>query len=716
LDTPTDTDRRPATSTFAWLAILAVAVYLVAFFRVPFDSTTDMPRWVAFFVWLFQPEQLLAEWVGNDAARFGLLDRLPVAATAVAILSVAYLAGRLVLSGLRLDHQLDRLEIVVLATGVGANLLSLATLLLGLTGQLHNRAVLVGLGVVVIGLAAWRRRAWRVAQRPAVTHATLAKVALAVCVPFALVILLGAMVPPWHFDVREYHLQVPKEWYQQGRIDFMPHNIYGNMPLGAEMHALAGMVVTRDWWLGALVGKTIIALFAPLTALALYCFGRRFLCTTAGAVAAAVYLSTPWTASVSMTGLIEGPYGFYFFAAVYASCLTLANSTLTMPGKRDDSEPLRLAGLAGFLAGAAVSCKYPALLFLVLPLAVCLAWFPQRRFQWRPLAAFVLAVALGCGLWLAKSYVLTGNPTYPLLYSLFDGKTRTGEKDLQWKQAHQTPPESLTLPHAWNSFRVLTLSSQYLHPLLIPLAVVGLILGQGRAICRPLGWLVLYVTVMWWLLTHRVDRFLFPLLPLLAVLAGVGAVWSSARPWRTGVLVLLVGSSVTSFIFDASRAVSDNRFLVALSDLRQDLPNLLDPPEPDAPRYTHRHDTHRYLNHTVRPGYRVLLVGEAQVFDFEVPVLYNTCFDDCVFEQLLQGRSTEERLAAFRAHRISHVFVFWRELDRYRSPGNYGYSDYVTPELMENEFVRTGLLREIPRPIDPNNSQLFEVVGWESWD
>ena len=88
---------------------------------------------------------------------------------------------------------------------------------------------------------------------------------MACLLPFALMILLGGMLPPIDFDVREYHLQAPKEFYQQGRIGFLPHNVYANMPLGTEMLSLLGMVVSGDWWLGALAGKTLIASYAILT-------------------------------------------------------------------------------------------------------------------------------------------------------------------------------------------------------------------------------------------------------------------------------------------------------------------------------------------------------------------------------------------------------------------------------------------------------------------
>ena len=177
---------------------------------------------------------------------------------------------------------------------------------------------------------------------------------------------------------------------------------------------------------------------------------------------------------------------------------------------------------------------------------------------------------------------------------------------------------------------------------------------------------------------------------------------------------LLIICCLLNFLFCSSRVISDNRLLVSLADLRADLPNPHDPPEPDAPRFTHVNETHRLINKIVKRDFRAMLVGEAQVFNFDVPIVYNTCFDDCVFEKAMASCPPENRLQAFKDQRISHVFISWRELDRYREPGNYGYSDYVTRDLIRREFVLTRVLREIPTG-NPNISQLFEVAGWRDW-
>ncbi len=145
-------------------------------------------------------------------------------------------------------------------------------------------------------------------------------------VPFVLVIAGGALLPPIDFDVLEYHLQVPREWVQNGRITFLPHNVYGNMPLGAEALVALTMALSpgeQGWWWGRSAGKLVMALFAPLAAVLLVSAGRRCASSEAGILAALLYLSTPWIVMVSVNGLNEGVIAFYVLAAAYAAKLWL---------------------------------------------------------------------------------------------------------------------------------------------------------------------------------------------------------------------------------------------------------------------------------------------------------------------------------------------------------------------------------------------------------
>jgi hypothetical protein len=592
--------------------------------------------------------------------------------------------------------------------------------------------------------------------------------------PFVAAILLAAMLPPTEFDVCEYHLQAPKEFYQHGQITFLPHNVYANMALGAEMLSLLAMTIVHDWWWGALAGKTVIAAFTPLCALGLLAAGRRFYSTAAGVVAALIYISIPWLTSTSFmpnvnvtsSGLIEGASACYLFLALYALLLSRKQGTavqlpfqrsaeLPSQRRRDDdpaqpgnaprlqwggfsrrgevseTHPAALLALAGYLAGGAVATKYPAVLFVLIPLAI---WTLVGR-SWRrenggdhrsaarelppldpltstppvlnpeprtlnPLTAFtvfLLAAALGCGLWFAKNWALTGNPTYPLMYGTFHGATWNADKERRWERAHL--PHDFEIETLGKDLGGVLLSSEWISPLVVPLALLAL-LGWGDkpvVIWRRLRWELLayaaLVIAAWWLCTHRIDRFWLPVLPVLALLAGAGACWNFDPWWRRTLKGLLLAGLGANFLISAAGPL--NAWFVPLDQLRND-PQWITP-------------CHYYLNNDADRG-AILAVGDAAVFDLKPTVLYNTCFDDCVFEQLVRDKTSKhvppekqlrpanEIRTEFASLRLAYVLVDWDEIKRYRD--TYGFTDFVQPQVFE-QLVKEGILELVPQKVEP---------------
>jgi len=167
-------------------------------------------------------------------------------------------------------------------------------------------------------------------------------------------------------------------------------------------------------------------------------------------------------------------------------------------------------------------------------------------------------------------------------------------------------------------------------------------------------------------------------MPILALLAGLGTSGAVSGFWRRALLAVLVLGCVANLLVAASPLMGDNRFFVGLEQLRND-PLRLNP-------------WHRYFN-THAPGGRLLLVGEAQVFDLEPPLLYNTCFDSCVFEQLVRDHSPQEVRLALAAQNITHVYVSWGEIERYRR--TYGFTEFVQPGVFQR-LVNEGVLEPLP--------------------
>ena len=314
---------------------------------------------------------------------------------------------------------------------------------------------------------------------------------------------------------------------------------------------------------------------------------------------------------------------------------------------------------------------------------------------------FLLAAALGCGLWFGKNWVLTGNPTYPLLYEVFDGKTWTAEKQQQWNHVHR--PHDFSAETLGKDLGRVVLTSEWLSPLIVPLAVLAFVgaVGQavvcharGRQACLPpsaLVWGLLayvgFVIAVWWLLTHRIDRFWIPVLPVVALLAGAGAAGLRERWWRILLPVLLVAGLGANFLVASTG--QGNAWFVSLARLRHD-PAWIDP-------------WHEYFNTHLTAG-RLLLVGDAAVFDLTVPVLYNTCFDDCIFEQLVRGKTAAEVRAELAARQIAYVYVNWGEIARYR-PGTYGFTDFVQPEVFDR-LVAAGRVGAVAADRGPSGTRI----------
>ena len=163
--------------------------------------------------------------------------------------------------------------------------------------------------------------------------------------------------------------------------------------------------------------------------------------------------------------------------------------------------------------------------------------------------------------------------------------------------------------------------------------------------------------------------------------------------WRRVLIGLLLFGSLSSLLVVTTVGGGYHRYFASLDRLRHD-PMRVD-------------KWHDYFNTHARGG-RVLVVGDAQVFDLEVPILYSTCFDDSMFERWVKGRTAEDAHAAMIREGVTHVFVHWGEIGRYREPGNYGFTDFVQPAVFAR-LVEQGVLEPLP-PIEGHEGRGYRVV------
>jgi hypothetical protein len=707
-------------------------------------------------------------------------QRFDLFAVAAVILAAAWGIGHLLLRALRTPPTIRALERLVLAMGGGLTCLSLMTLGAGLAGGLSRP--LLG-AILAVGLGAECTLRWKDRRADLRTEGETGRIPwfwLIGLTPFLLTMLLGAALPSTDFDVNEYHFLGPKEFFQNGRIGFLPHNVYTSFPFHTEMLTLLAMVLRGDWYRGALAGKCVLMTLAPLTGLTLFVAGRRWFGTTAGLMAAFLYLSTPWTCRIATIAYVEGGLSFYLLIALFTLSLavdwcpgaTSESSDRTQTSNPPEgSSPAQIAQaevwrpfllLAGLFAGSAMACKYPGVVSVVIPLFAAVLWIGWRRRESdsqipakaidgpraagpggsrfrsaRPALEFVLGVFVAIGPWLIKNTVETRNPVYPLLYTLFDGRDWDAELNAKWRNAHSARAFPLfdgdpTKMGLWYSLVDVAARNDWVNPLLFAAAGLTWFSVERR---RQTWWLWLfagYLFITWWLLTHRLDRFWVPMTPVLALLAGTGAAWLCradqvpknppqplALVWfGRGIWGLcLAVVTVVNLVLVTSALGGYNNFLLDMEIAERDAARIT------APEIV-------LLNERLPAGSKVLAVGDAELFEARFPVIYNTVFDHSIFESWCADETSElpagERplrdTAAIRrefvAAGITHVYVNWHEILRYRT--SYGYTDFVTPRRFA-ELVRRGVLGRawtIPEALmpaeqldhDPNNPRNRQEV------
>lgn len=690
---------------FAWLVGFAICFY-------QFDLPNSNPRVNRTQIWQQLPALLVnaidapepaakdveARQLWKQAGWRNVPQRFPLYGVALFILAGAWAWGNLLLRILWVPIDCWTMDRTFLSLVTGLSLVSLMTLTCGLAGWL-TPALFQGLIVsaIVIELLA-RLFTFSSVELSRIVNAISSLHPRRgwpfwVLIPFLMCYIGGAFLPEIDFDVKEYHFGGPKEWYQAGRISFLTHNVYTSFPFLTEMLTLLGMVLYGDWYWGAIAGKGVLMCFGPLTALGIYVAGRRWISPQAGAWGAFIHLSTPWIYRISIIAYAEGGLTCYLFAALLALLFLLDRNTSIMTSNEAQDGPAdrRLSWLilTGFLSGSAMACKYPGVVSVVIPIgsAILVAnWWrsesshqvasPRRRLI-SPAIVFTCGVLLAIGPWLAKNLVETGNPVYPLLYNVFGGADWNAELNTKWKHGHS--PDTYSPADLAEKLMDVTLKADWLSPLLFGLAPLAL-LTQRRRLVAGLWLYVAYLFGTWWLLTHRIDRFWVPLIPVVSLLAGIGATWNGHRWWRWTIGICVGLAALFNLAFMTSSLCGYNAYLLDLPRASEQTARITSPELV-------------LLNAQLPPNSKVLFVGEAELFDAHFPYEYNTVFDKSLFEEWcgdasFSGPSSERPLKSaaeirqvLQQHGITHILINWQEILRYRL--TYGYTDFVTPQRFE---------------------------------
>jgi len=594
----------------------------------------------------------------------------------------------------------------VSSIALGLWMLSTATLAAGVVGLIGPVLAwcVIGGGIV---LAGWRlRHRVKAFQLPRRVNATaLTWLILGACVG---IWLAGAVRPPGFigrsdaYDVMEYHLQAPREFYLAGHIEPLEHNAYSFYPLGVEMLFLLGMGIRGGAYEGIYLAKLVHGLFGVVAVAGIW-FGLRKDDEVRSRSAAILLASAPAVLYLSWLAFVELAMICYLTLA-----LLWLRRWLAKPSWRD-------ATMIGVMLGAGCAMKYLSVLFLVAPVVLVMIVAAVRSGK---RLAHLLPVALMTFVlfspWLIRNFAATGNPMFPLATSVL-GKGHLSEQVARrWRDGHapdRRPP--VPAPPGWAAPAQLSRLGQFwegfvANRLVGPVCGVVGLLAAVVALCamlatpgslrsNALDWSLVGIVVVqlagWAALTHGMPwRFITPAIVPVVLLAG-GALARLAKvrgnPFvphpseKTCFCKQKHGAQQFSWGHPAVVAVVLVAAMINLIAVRHTYDRSGGSQEaPPVPAATIAREFSPYWPAAALPsGSRVLLVGDAAALYYPPGTIYATVFDNHPLEALAE-LPAKRILARLRAMGVTHILVRWPEI--WRLAGTYGYPAPLSEDIYDH--------------------------------
>lgn len=602
-------------------------------------------------------------------------------ALALTIVMAATLAGYVFVAALRLSP-LQLAWRYLLSAGLGIGFLATLTLICGSAGWVgasHRWVCPALLAVFAIAGLVLMVRSRDVEPITTAGAGPICWLVLA-AVPFAAMILIVATAPPgvlWQeegrgYDVLEYHLQLPKEYYNNGAITYLPHNVYANFPANAEMLYLFANVVTGEGVESWSVSKCINALLGGLFVCAAWLVGRRR-SKEAGIVAGVLAAATGWVTYLSGVAYVEN--GMLLMGMLACGCVGRAAAL------DDRTLAIKWCVLAGIFAGFACGFKYTACVLIALPLVVLMLIALRGNFVRRLVLVVIFGVAslVTFAPWLVKNIVMTGNPVFPLLGSVFTSyPTGWGaEEAAHFTEAHAPAPEEATLSARLSALtqHVVLEKPQRFGAILLVLAAAGLVRHRTR---HELGLaaMLLVQSIVWLFATHLYARFAVPMLIPLLLLACAGASDDSGKVRLPFVLLVITGVSfnlLNTGTLYARHYYTPNHERMSFEGGSVLFTAGILPGE-------HQLAT---INTKLPADAKILLIGEARAFYFLRDVDYCVVFNRNAFNTVAEQSPTLGGIIDWlRKRGYTHVYVDWTEVGRLRH-SRYGFPEAITTSLFE---------------------------------
>ena len=471
------------------------------------------------------------------------------------------------------------------------------------------------------------------------------------------------LVPEGFYDSMVYHLAVPHFWLLNHGICDFPTNFFSNYPYGGELYYLNGFFFqgTESAKMLHVAGFAFCAIFAGGWA-------KEVGGEKAGWLTLGLVLTMPLFTINIWTTQVEGLLALALILFLY----------FFFHGFLEEKHPLGEMAVAGLFMALSFSIKYTAALAVASALLAMLHPAFRHRIRLRSHSIFLLGTALLLLPWILKNFSFTGNPFFPYLMSLFEGRHLSpgGYKTLLTEQQGRIVHSWQWLILPWRAVMANPDGFSFSGPLALAFIPFIFLFRFRHPALKFLSFVTSLFFLSGFLVTH-ILRFLGTGFILVYILLGAVLGGGNKPHWGKG--LAWAGSVTALFCFGYLSAISARYSGCAgVWAGRQTRAEYLMNQSKITPYFSMA----QWITDHTPADARPLIVGDARGLYYDRPFLSNTVFD----EQELARITHAEKDSMGISHRLKEMGVDYLAVNG--PEGIRVSSDYHHYDLTPEEWKR----------------------------
>ena len=303
------------------------------------------------------------------------------------------------------------LEEAFICFGLGAGLIGLIVLYIGITGLLYKWLIVSMLALLSIFLMGdircFMAKVFNFFKNiPNLRLDSLEKTLLVFIVFTWFFTLIGSLAPILGMDALSYHLRDPKLFIEAHKVILIPHTRDSLWPFLVQMLFTLGLILKSE-----VLSKLFHFGFGAFSIIGIYCLCRKYWPRKNALLASCVFALTPAVFTITTYAYTELVSAFYTIAIFYLFFVWL--------DKRGIRWFYACAVFCGFLMGIKITSLPVVVIILFLYIYNFIRQKTGTKNIFLRLISFAAIFTAVCGVWYIRSWLILGNPIFPFATYIF---------------------------------------------------------------------------------------------------------------------------------------------------------------------------------------------------------------------------------------------------------------------------------------------------------